>query len=118
MYVSPYKSTRTDFRQGQAQPQEPTQGIHLGRLLTGPRLCRLAHCENPEGFESVSKGGIVLNGLSGSRMWESCLSGSEGQERNCDMDEILWHRRESRRQTEKTNLVLESWESPVYSQKS
>ena len=31
------------------------------------------------------------------------------------MDEILWHRRESRRQTEKTNLILESWESPVYS---
>ena len=23
-----------------------------------------------------------------------------------DMDEILWHRRESRRQTEKTNIVL------------
>jgi hypothetical protein len=32
------------------------------------------------------------------------------------MDEILWHRRESRRQTEKTNIVLESWKSPVYSQ--
>ena len=31
------------------------------------------------------------------------------------MDEILWHRRESRRQTEKTNIVLESWKSPAYS---
>jgi hypothetical protein len=30
----------------------------------------------------------------------------EGQEYNCGMDEILWHRRESRRQTEKTNFVL------------
>ena len=29
----------------------------------------------------------------------------EGPGGNCDMDEILWHRRESRRQTEKTNLV-------------
>ena len=30
----------------------------------------------------------------------------EGQGYNRDRDEILWHRRESRRQTEKTNLVL------------
>jgi len=30
----------------------------------------------------------------------------EGQEFNCDMDKILWHRRESRRKTEKTNFVL------------
>ena len=29
----------------------------------------------------------------------------EGPGGNCGMDEILWHRRESRRQTEKTNLV-------------
>ena len=34
------------------------------------------------------------------------------------MDEIMWHRRESRRQTENTNVILESWESPVYSQAS
>ena len=39
----------------------------------------------------------------------------EGPGNNCDMDEILWHRRESRRQTENTNLVLQSWESPAYS---
>ena len=31
------------------------------------------------------------------------------------MDEIMWHRRESRRQTENTNVVLESREPPVYS---
>jgi hypothetical protein len=30
----------------------------------------------------------------------------EGQEFNCGMDEIWWHRRESRRQTENTNVVL------------
>ena len=30
----------------------------------------------------------------------------EGQEFNRSMDEILWHRRESRRQTENTNIVL------------
>ena len=31
------------------------------------------------------------------------------------MVEILWHRRESRRQTEKTNFDLQSWEAPAYS---
>ena len=31
------------------------------------------------------------------------------------MDEILWHRRESRRQTENTNIVLTLWEPPAYS---
>ena len=33
------------------------------------------------------------------------------------MDEIMWHRRESRRQTENTNVILQSRESPVYSQR-
>ncbi len=31
------------------------------------------------------------------------------------MAEILWHRRETRRQTEKTNFSLEPREAPVYS---
>jgi len=31
------------------------------------------------------------------------------------MGEILWHRRETRRQTEKTNLALQLGERPVYS---
>jgi hypothetical protein len=39
----------------------------------------------------------------------------EGREFNGDMEEILWHRRETRRQTEKTNLLLQFPESPVYS---
>ncbi len=49
-------------------------------------------------------------------MWESRLSGSErdwGATRI--MGKILWHRRETRRQTEKTNLTLKPGESPVYS---
>ena len=41
----------------------------------------------------------------------------EGQGNNHEQDDILWHRRESRRTTEKTNLVLPSWESPAYSKK-
>ena len=49
-------------------------------------------------------------------MWESRVSGSErGRRFNCDMVEILWHRRESRRQTEKTNFDLQSREAPAYS---
>jgi hypothetical protein len=27
----------------------------------------------------------------------------------------LWHRRESRRQTEKTNMFLQPWKAPAYS---
>ena len=51
-------------------------------------------------------------------MWESRVSGSErGRRFNCDMVAILWHRRESRRQTEKTNFDLQSREAPAYSKK-
>jgi hypothetical protein len=39
----------------------------------------------------------------------------EGQEINGDMEEIVWHRRESRRQRKKTNFFLQSRETPVYS---
>ncbi len=39
----------------------------------------------------------------------------EGLECNFGMDEILWHRRETRRQTENTKLILQPGESPVYS---
>jgi len=31
------------------------------------------------------------------------------------MEEILWHRRESRRKTEKTNIFLQPREAPAYS---
>ena len=31
------------------------------------------------------------------------------------MEKILWHRRESRRRTEKTNVFLQPWEAPAYS---
>ena len=29
--------------------------------------------------------------------------------------EMMWHRRETRRQTEKTNFSLQPWKAPVYS---
>jgi hypothetical protein len=39
----------------------------------------------------------------------------EGQESNWGMEKILWHRRESRRETEKTNIFLQPREAPAYS---
>ena len=50
----------------------------------------------------------------GTGCWESHLSGSE-RARGAALarDKILWRRRETRRQTEKTNL--RPWKSPVYS---
>jgi len=52
----------------------------------------------------------------GAGCWESRLSGSERDwGATWTMGEILWHRWETRRQTEKTNLTLTSGEFPVYS---
>ena len=49
-------------------------------------------------------------------MWESCLSGSErGWSATLVMGAILWHRRETRRITEKTNRFLSRGETPSYS---
>ena len=53
----------------------------------------------------------------GAGCWESRLSGSErGWSATLDMDDILWHRQETRRQTENTNFILCLGESPAYSQ--
>ena len=51
-----------------------------------------------------------------SRVRESRKHGSgRGAGANGCMDEILWHRRETRRKTEKTNLILQHLKKPVYS---
>lgn len=55
----------------------------------------------------------------GAVCWEIRLSGSErGWGTTLAMDKILWHRRETRRQTEKTNLILRLGEYPVYSKRA
>jgi hypothetical protein len=52
----------------------------------------------------------------GAGCWESRLSGSErGWVTTQIMGEILWHRRQIRRLTEKTNFILPSGEFPAYS---
>jgi hypothetical protein len=49
-------------------------------------------------------------------MWESRLSGSvRGGVTTQAKGEILWHRRETRRQTAKTNFILRPGEFPAYS---
>ena len=49
-------------------------------------------------------------------MWEIRLSGSaRGWVTTRAMGEIVWHRRETRRQTEKTNFALQLGEFPAYS---
>ena len=55
------------------------------------------------------------------RLWESCLSGSvRGGRKTAGMEKekMLWHRSESRRQTEKTNIFLQPCEAPAYSKRS
>jgi len=52
----------------------------------------------------------------GAGCWEIRLSGSKrGWSATLDMDEISWHRWETRRQTENTNFILCLGESPAYS---
>ena len=52
----------------------------------------------------------------GAGCWEIRLSGSvRGWVTTQIMGEILWHRRETRRQTEKTNFILTSGKFPAYS---
>jgi hypothetical protein len=49
-------------------------------------------------------------------MWESRLSGSEkGRVATRTTGAILWHRRETRRQTENTHFALPSGKCPAYS---
>ena len=55
----------------------------------------------------------------GAGCWESRLSGSvRGWVTTQIMGEIRWHRRETRRQTEKTNFTLTFGEFPAYSKVS
>ena len=52
----------------------------------------------------------------GAGCWESRLSGSvRGWVTTQNKGEILWHRRETRRITEKTNFILTPGEFPAYS---
>src|SRR5436853_6420896 len=85
-----------------AQSSQPTQVVHLGGFPTSPAACRLAsgaHSGQPKSFchaEWLNEEPDV-----GKPLVRFC----EGLRRNWCMAEILWHRRETRRQTENTNVM-------------
>jgi hypothetical protein len=85
-----------------AQSAEPTQVVYLERLPTGLRACRLAPgacASQPEPFCSAE----WLN--EEPYMGKPFVRFCEGMRHNRCMAEILWHRRETRRQTENTNVI-------------
>src|SRR5919198_1007743 len=85
-----------------AQSAEPTEVIHLGGIPTSPSACGLApgaYTSHPEPFchaEWLNEEPDV-----GKPLVRFC----EGLRRNWCMAEIVWHRRETRRQTENTNVM-------------
>src|SRR5437879_9040700 len=85
-----------------AQSSQPTQVIHLGGFPTSPAACRLAsgaHSGQSKAFchaECLNEEPDV-----GKPLVRFC----EGLRHNRCRAEILWHRRETRRQTENTNVM-------------
>src|SRR5438477_9548987 len=85
-----------------AQSSQPKQVIHLGGFPTSPAACRLAsgaHSGQPKSFchaECLNEEPDV-----GKPLVRFC----EGWRHNRCRAEILWHRRETRRQTENTNVM-------------
>src|ERR687888_1159586 len=85
-----------------AQSSSPTQVIHLGSFPTSPAACRLAsgaHSGQPESFCTAE----CLN--EEPDMGKPFVRFCEGMRHNWCMAEIMWHRRETRRQTENTNVM-------------
>src|SRR5207244_4593900 len=85
-----------------AQSSQPTQVVHLGGFPTSPAACRLAsgaHSGQSKSFchaECLNEEPDV-----GKPLVRFC----EGLRHNRCRAEILWHRRETRRQTENTNVM-------------
>src|SRR5437868_9771282 len=85
-----------------AQSSQPTQVVHLGGFPTSPAACRLAsgaHSGQPKSFchaECLNEEPDV-----GKPLVRFC----EGLRHNRCRADILWHRRETRRQTENTNVM-------------
>src|SRR5262249_34293945 len=85
-----------------AESAEPTQVVYLGWLPTGPEACRLApgaSSGQPEPFCTAE----WLN--EEPEMGKPFVRFCEGMRHNACMAEIMWHRRETRRQTENTHVM-------------
>src|ERR687888_2385186 len=98
-----------------AQSSSPTQVIHLGSFPTSPAACRLAsgaHSGQPESFCHAE----CLN--EEPDMGKPFVRFCEGLRHNRCRAEILWHRRETRRQTENTNIMPIVRKASFYSTKT
>src|SRR5215831_17799297 len=85
-----------------AESAEPTQVVYLGWLPPGPAACGLA----PGTRSSPSEPFCTAEWLNEEPdMGKPFVRFCEGLRRNWCMAEIGWHRRETRRQTENTNVM-------------
>src|SRR5262245_47597684 len=85
-----------------AQSAEPTQVVYVGWLPTGPEACRLA----PGASTGQSEPFCTAAWLNEEPdRGQPCGRFREGMRHNECMAEIMWHRRETRRQTENTTVM-------------
>src|SRR5919198_4346580 len=85
-----------------AESAAPTQVIYLGWLPTGPEACRLA----PGASSGQSEPFCTAEWLKEEPdMGKPFVRFCEGMRHNWCMAEIMWYRRETRRQTENTNVM-------------
>ena len=90
-----------------AESAEPTQVVYLGRVPPSPTAGGLAlgaRARKPEPFCTAE----WLN--EEPEMGKPFVRFCEGMRHNWCMAEIMWHRRETRRQTENTNRFLQGRE--------
>src|SRR5207249_2319754 len=85
-----------------AESSEPTQVIYLGGLPTSPEACRLAPGESSSQSEPFCTAEWLNEEPD---MGKPFVRFCEGMRYNWCMAEIMWHRRETRRQTENTNVM-------------
>src|SRR5262249_46018677 len=98
-----------------AESAEPTQVVYLGRVPPSPTAGGLApgaSAREPEPFCTAEWLNEELD------MGKPFVRFCEGLRYNQCMAEILWHRRETRRQTENTNFTPIAPKTSVYSTKT
>ena len=98
-----------------AESAEPTQVIYLGGLPTSPEACRLAPGESASQSEPFCTAEWLNEEPD---MGKPFVRFCEGWRHNRCRAEILWHRRETRRQTENTNIMPIARKASFYSTKT
>src|SRR5262249_21473253 len=85
-----------------AQSAEPTEVVYVGWFPPSPAACRLAPGTSPPQPEPFCDAEWLNEEPD---MGKPFVRFCEGLRHNWCMGEILWHRRETRRQTENTNIT-------------